>query len=284
MPSSWRTRLSGGYRSSPHPTRLPPGPKRLPPPNALTRVKRRASTRASSRSLRRVAIATGSTCATSPSRHVSCAAASPRIPTTWASPSPAHSAARSAMNSRSRSVAGITGRCIAHATSAAGGGTPPSTRSKLPAGSGRRRTEWDRGDLDEKYHLGRKALPRPLIQGARTSAPLRPRKRNPVYRIFPDKRTRSGWMLEGSTMTMWRPNEPAEGDVSNLPGVDLKDRRRRSHRGVWRHGLADQTVVKDFEDARFYRAFARALVGSVDPRSLLELALVHRLASLLWRL
>jgi hypothetical protein len=129
----------------------------------------------------------------SPSRHVSCAAASPRIPTTWASPSLAHSAARSAMSSRSRSVAGITGRCIARATSAAGGGRLASTRSKLPAGSGRRRTEWDRGDLDEKYHLGRKALPRPPIQGARTSAPLRPRKRNPAYRIFPDKRTRSGW-------------------------------------------------------------------------------------------
>ena len=175
------------------------------------------------RSRLRVAIATGSTCAMSPSRHVSCAAASPRIPTTWASPSPAHSAARSAMSSRSRSVAGITGRCIAHATSAAGGGRPASTRSKLPAGSGRRRTEWDRGDLDEKYHLGRKALLRPLIQGARTSAPLRPRKRNPAYRIFPDKRTRSGWMLEGSTMTMWRPNEPAEEGVSILPGVDLKD-------------------------------------------------------------
>src|SRR5262249_35208056 len=159
-----------------------------------------------------------------------------------------------------------------------------STRSKLPAGSGRRRTEWDRGDLDEKYHLGRKALLRPLIQGARTSAPLRPRKRNPAYRIFPDKRTRSGWMLEGSTMTMWRLNEPAEEDVSNLPDVDLQDRRRRSRRGAWRHGLADQTVVKDFEDARSYRAFERTLTGSVDPRSVIELALVHRLASLLWRL
>jgi len=33
-----------------------------------------------------------------------------------------------------------------------------------------------------------------------------------------------------------------------------------------------------------YRAFERTLVGSVEPRSVLELALVHRLASLLWRL
>ena len=220
----------------------------------------------------------------SPSRHVSCAAASHRIPTTSDLPSRVRSAARSVMSSRSRSVAGIIGRCIADATSAAGGGRPASTRSKLPAGSGRRRTEWDRGDLGENYHMGRKAPPRPLIQGARTSAPLRPRKRNPAYRIFPDKRTKSRWMLEGSTMTMWRPNEPAEEDVRNLPGVDLQDRRRRSRRGAWRHGLADQTVVKDFEDARSYRAFERALVGSVDPRSLLELALVHRLANLLWRL
>src|SRR5262249_42905193 len=37
-------------------------------------------------------------------------------------------------------------------------------------------------------------------------------------------------------------------------------------------------------EVRAYRAFERALVGSVDPRSVLELALVHRLASLLWRL
>src|SRR5215831_19910631 len=85
-------------------------------------------------------------------------------------------------------------------------------------------------------------------------------------------------------MTMWRPNEPAEEDGSNLPGVDLRNRRHRSRRGAWRHGLADQTVVKDFEDARSYRAFERTLTGSVDPRSVIELALVHRLASLLWRL
>jgi hypothetical protein len=38
------------------------------------------------------------------------------------------------------------------------------------------------------------------------------------------------------------------------------------------------------EDVRVYRAFERALIGSVDPRSALELALTHRLASLLWRL
>src|SRR5262252_10631914 len=83
---------------------------------------------------------------------------------------------------------------------------------------------------------------------------------------------------------MWRPNEPVEEDVSDLPGIDPHSKRRRSGRRAWRDGLADQTVVKSLEDARSYRALERALVGSVDPRSVIELALVHRLASLLWRL
>jgi hypothetical protein len=78
---------------------------------------------------------------------------------------------------------------------------------------------------------------------------------------------------------MWRFYEPVEEEVSNL-----RIKRRRPRRRAWRDGLADQTVVNDFEDIRSYRAFERALIGSIDPRSVLELALVHRLASLLWRL
>jgi hypothetical protein len=85
-------------------------------------------------------------------------------------------------------------------------------------------------------------------------------------------------------MTMWRPNEAVEEDVSNLLGIDPQSKRRRSRRRAWRDGLADQTVVNSFEDARSYRAFERTLIGSIDPRSVIELALVHRLASLLWRL
>jgi hypothetical protein len=83
---------------------------------------------------------------------------------------------------------------------------------------------------------------------------------------------------------MWRPNEAVEEDVSNLSGIDPQSKRRRSRRRAWRDGLADQTVVRNVEDVRSYRAFERALVGSVDPRSVIELALAHRLASLLWRL
>jgi hypothetical protein len=85
-------------------------------------------------------------------------------------------------------------------------------------------------------------------------------------------------------MAMWRPNEPGEENVSNRAGIDSQNKRRRSRRRAWRDGLRDQTVIQNLEDVRSYRAFERTLVGSVDPRSVLELALVHRLASLLWRL
>jgi hypothetical protein len=84
-------------------------------------------------------------------------------------------------------------------------------------------------------------------------------------------------------MTMWRDSEAAEEDVSDISDIDWQNERRRSRR-AWRGGLADQTVVRQLEDIRSYRVFERALVGSVDPRSVLELALAHRLASLLWRL
>ncbi len=84
-------------------------------------------------------------------------------------------------------------------------------------------------------------------------------------------------------MTMRRPIGPVEEDVSDLPGIDPQSRRRSRRRG-WRDGLADQTVVKTLEDVRSYRALERSLIGNVDPRTVIELALVHRLASLLWRL
>jgi hypothetical protein len=85
-------------------------------------------------------------------------------------------------------------------------------------------------------------------------------------------------------MTMWGPNRGVGDDVLNLVTVDPQSKRRRSRRRAWRDGLFEQTVVANYEDVRAYRAFERALVGSVDPRTVSELMLAHRLASLLWRL
>jgi hypothetical protein len=156
------------------------------------------------------------------------------------------------------------------------------TQLRLPAGSGKRRTESDSGGLNERHYFSHMALPRPLIQRTRTSAPLRPRKKKPAYRIFPASRAEATGCSR--IITMWRPNESVEEGDSDLPGNHLQNKRRRSRRGAWRDGLADQTVIPALEDVWSYRAFERTLIGSIDPRSVIELALVHRLASLLWRL
>jgi ERF superfamily protein len=118
------------------------------------------------------------------------AAASPQTLTISVSPSPVHSAARSAMSSRSHSAAGIIVRCIAHVTSARGGGRQALTRSRLPAGSGKRRAEWDSGGPNDRHYLGRMVLPCPLtqLQRTRTSAPPQRRKKKLPYRMFPASR------------------------------------------------------------------------------------------------
>src|SRR5258707_7200307 len=130
--------------------------------------------------------------------------------------------------------------------------------------------------------MARTALPPPLIQRTRTSAPPQRRKKKPAYRIFPVSRISAAGCSR--IPTMWRPNAPTRKEISNVPGMDPQSKCRRSRRRAWRDGLADQTVVTTLEHVRSYRAFERALIGSVDPRSALELALIHRLASLLWRL
>lgn len=90
-------------------------------------------------------------------------------------------------------------------------------------------------------------------------------------------------MPEDSPMTMWTSTGDVEEDASDRPGIVPQRKRRRSRR-AWRDGLADQTVVRNVEDIRDYRAFERLLIRSIDPRTAIELALIHRLANLLWRL
>src|SRR5215470_6711015 len=145
----------------------------------------------------RGAIATGSTFAMSCNSRASSVAASPRTPTTSDLHSPARSAARSAMSSRSRYVAGITGRYIAHATSAPGGGRLESTPSRLPASSGKRRAESHSGGLNDLRYICRMTLPRLLnrSKAMTTKAPSQRRKKRLAYRIFPASRTRSAWIL-----------------------------------------------------------------------------------------
>jgi hypothetical protein len=171
------------------------GPRRPLPAKAPTLIKRTGSTRASSRSRPRGAIAAASTFAMSCNRRASSAAASPRTPTILDSPSPARWAARSVTSSLSRSAEATIGRPTAHATSVRGGGRPESTRSRLPAGSGRRRAKWDSGGLNDRHCLGRMTLPRPLTQRTSTSAPPQRRKKKLPCRMFPASRGAACWML-----------------------------------------------------------------------------------------
>src|SRR5436309_9366176 len=142
--------------------------------------------------------------------------------------------------------------------------------------------EYTDRSLNDRKYIARTALPPPLIQRTRTPAPPQRRKKKPAYRTFPVIRISAAGCSR--IPTMWGPNDPTREEISNVPGMDPQSKRRRSRRRAWRDGLADQTVVTTLEHVRSYRAFERALVGSVDPRSVIELALVHRLSSLLWRL
>jgi len=85
-------------------------------------------------------------------------------------------------------------------------------------------------------------------------------------------------------MTMWRRFHSLESDISELPDAEPKVRAGRSRRRAWRDGLAVQTVIETIEDSRSYRSFECAIIASFGPRSVIELELIQRLASLLWRL
>jgi hypothetical protein len=81
---------------------------------------------------RRGAIATGSTCALSPDKPASSAAASHRTRIMFDTRNHGRSAARPATNSLSRFATPITAPFIAQATSEHGGSKPVSTRSRSP--------------------------------------------------------------------------------------------------------------------------------------------------------
>jgi hypothetical protein len=57
-----------------------------------------------------------------------------------------------------------------------------------------------------------------------------------------------------------------------------------SRRNALRHGLTAETLIEPLEDPKAYRAFEAAIVAEYVPQSPVENELVHRLASLFWRL
>ncbi len=57
-----------------------------------------------------------------------------------------------------------------------------------------------------------------------------------------------------------------------------------SRRNALRHGLTAETVMEPLEDPEEYRIFEAAIVAEYMPQTPVERELVHRLASLFWRM
>ena len=60
--------------------------------------------------------------------------------------------------------------------------------------------------------------------------------------------------------------------------------KETSRRNALRHGLTAETLLEPLEDPESYRAFEAAIVAEYLPQTAVEQELVHRLASLFWRL
>src|SRR5205807_9733297 len=60
--------------------------------------------------------------------------------------------------------------------------------------------------------------------------------------------------------------------------------KQQSRRNALRHGFTAETVIEPLENPEEYRAFEDAIVSEYLPQTPVEQELVHRLASLFWRL
>jgi len=67
-------------------------------------------------------------------------------------------------------------------------------------------------------------------------------------------------------------------------GPKTENGKQQSRRNALKHGLTAETVIEPLEDPEEYRAFEEAIVSEYAPQTPVEQELVHRLASLLWRL
>ncbi len=79
--------------------------------------------------------------------------------------------------------------------------------------------------------------------------------------------------IEANRLNALRSTGPTSADGKNI-----------SRRNALRHGFTAETVLEPLEDPDEYRMFEEAVVAEYLPQSSVERELVHRLASLFWRL
>src|SRR5438034_10308347 len=72
--------------------------------------------------------------------------------------------------------------------------------------------------------------------------------------------------------------------LSRAPAQRPRNGKQQSRRNALRHGLTAETVIEPLENPEEYRVFEEAIVSEYLPQTPVERELVHRLASLFWRL
>jgi hypothetical protein len=85
-------------------------------------------------------------------------------------------------------------------------------------------------------------------------------------------------------MTSPRQIEANRRNALKSTGPMTVDGKQRSRRKALRHGFTAETVIEPLENPEEYRAFEDAIVAEYLPQTPGEQELVHRLASLFWRL
>ena len=86
------------------------------------------------------------------------------------------------------------------------------------------------------------------------------------------------------SMTSLRQIEANRHNALKSTGPKTETGKRQSRRNALRHGFTAETVLEPLESPEEYRAFEDAIVSEYLPRTPVEQELVHRLASLFWRL
>jgi len=85
-------------------------------------------------------------------------------------------------------------------------------------------------------------------------------------------------------MTSLRQLEANRHNALKSTGPKTETGKQRSRRNALRHGFTAETVIEPLEYPEEYGAFEEAIISEYLPRTPVEQELVHRLASLFWRL
>ncbi len=85
-------------------------------------------------------------------------------------------------------------------------------------------------------------------------------------------------------MTSLRQLEANRRNALKSTGPRTENGKQQSRRNALRHGFTAETVIEPLENPEEYGAFEDAIVSEYLPQTPVEQELVHRLASVFWRL